>query len=60
MDETRTRKKYDKQFKRNARLVAEGGKPVTAVARDCAHPHTTVRNCRTKQIVVKKALTATS
>ncbi len=35
MDETRTRKKYDKQFKLDAvRLVTDGGKPVAAVARD--------------------------
>jgi len=35
MDEARTRKKYDKQFKLDAvRLVTEGGKAVAAVARD--------------------------
>lgn len=35
METTTQRKRYDKQFKLDAvRLVAEGGKPVAAVARD--------------------------
>lgn len=35
MEETRNRKKYDKQFKLDAvRLTVEGGKSVAAVARD--------------------------
>ena len=35
MEEQRERKKYDKQFKLDAvRLVSEGGKKVTEVARD--------------------------
>lgn len=35
MEETTTRKKYDKQFKLDAvRLTSEGGKSVAAVARD--------------------------